>query len=109
MQNNTEVKRQYSASSYDDALIYAASNGDFNIVKCLIDNGVNITYKNDMALLLSAQNGHLEIYKYLVEFGIDRSRIKNVVFKNCIDTSLSLVKDKTTNDVEFCKYLINLL
>lgn len=107
MNLKTEQKSPFSA--YDDALVYAASKGDFNIVKCLIDNGTKISRQNDISLQLSAHNGHLDICKYLIEFGIDRSRIKTEVFKFWIDSALVFVKDSDANAVEFRKYLNGLL
>ena len=51
-------------SNVNDALNLSAENDHLNIVKYLVENGVDSI---DDALNLSAENGHLDIVKYLVE------------------------------------------
>jgi len=53
----------------DYALRWSASNGHLNVVKYLLENGANIHAENDTALRYSAGKGHLDIVKYLVEKG----------------------------------------
>ena len=48
---------------------YAASQGYFDVVKYLVENGSVIDEANCSPLKWSAHNGHLEIVKYLVENG----------------------------------------
>jgi ankyrin repeat protein len=48
-----------------------AENGDIELVKSLLQEGVNIHIENNYALRWSSSNGHLEVVRYLVEQGAD--------------------------------------
>lgn len=52
-------------------LRFASSHGDLEVVKYLINNGIDIHVDNDIALWDAAKNGHLEVVKLLVENGAD--------------------------------------
>ena len=53
----------------DFALIYAAKNGNLELVKFLVDKGANIHADDDWALKYAAGNGYLEVVRYLVSKG----------------------------------------
>ena len=55
----------------DYALRFATEKGHLGIVKYLIENGADIHANNDFALRWAAFDGYLEIVKYLVEHGAD--------------------------------------
>jgi len=55
------------------ALIIGAENGHLKVVRYLVENGANIHTTNDYALRYSAKNGHLNVVKYLVENGANIS------------------------------------
>jgi ankyrin repeat protein len=55
----------------DYALRWAAKNGDLELVKFLMNFGANIHAENDFALLWAVENGHFDIVRYLVEHGAD--------------------------------------
>ena len=56
----------------DKALSLASYNGELEIVKYLIENGVNPKSEEiTAALILASQKGCLEIVKFLVENGAD--------------------------------------
>jgi len=54
-------------------LIYAASTGNLQDVKCFIKQGVDIHAYNDSALISAALYGHLQIVKFLIENGANIS------------------------------------
>ena len=54
-----------------DAFTKAVRNGNLKMVKCLVDNGVNIHAKGDDAIRVAAEYGHLEMVKFLVSQGAD--------------------------------------
>lgn len=54
----------------ETALIHASSNGNLDIVKSLLEQGLDINVKdsnNETALILACIYGHFDIVKYLVE------------------------------------------
>jgi hypothetical protein len=53
----------------DIALRNSVDKGYLNVVKYLIENGANIHSNDDEALIQSAENGNLEMVEYLVENG----------------------------------------
>ena len=53
----------------NDVFLWACINGNFNRVKRLVKQGINIHIHNDLALSWSAENGHLNIVKFLTEQG----------------------------------------
>lgn len=57
------------------ALVAAARNGNFDVVKCLVEHGAKVderTNSRDKTALLAASfDGHFEIVKYLHEHGAD--------------------------------------
>ncbi|AVL95222.1 ankyrin repeat protein [Moumouvirus australiensis] len=52
----------------NEALIRAC-NENLKIVKLLVENGANIHAKNDKSLVQASNNGHLDIVKYLIKKG----------------------------------------
>jgi ankyrin repeat protein len=50
----------------DCALINSASNGHFEVVKYLVEQGADINVYNDRAFRWSAKHGHLEVVNYLI-------------------------------------------
>lgn len=53
----------------DKALTISSKHGNIEVVKFLIENGVNIHAKDDNALLYSSKNGNIEVVNFLVENG----------------------------------------
>jgi len=53
----------------DCALRFASENGHVEIVKFLVSKGANVNACNDYPLQSAANNGHLEIVKFLVSEG----------------------------------------
>ncbi len=54
------------------AIMYAATKGHIDIVKALIDRGVDINVKdkdNDTALIIAKKNGYNDIVQFLIESG----------------------------------------
>ena len=53
-------------NKYDKyALCNASENGHFEIVKYLVENGVNVNTSNGIeALMWASENGHFEVVKY---------------------------------------------
>ncbi|EAY15136.1 hypothetical protein TVAG_392530 [Trichomonas vaginalis G3] len=57
-------------------LLHACVNGDFELVKSLIEGGCDrdaVSKQGKNCLLLASNHGHLEIVKYLIESGIDKN------------------------------------
>ncbi|KAJ3281701.1 hypothetical protein HK104_011321, partial [Borealophlyctis nickersoniae] len=54
-----------------DALCRAADGGHLDIVKLLLDEGVDLHAHCDEALSAAAENGHLEVVSLLLERGVD--------------------------------------
>jgi ankyrin repeat protein len=79
----------------ETALYIAAKNGQFVILKYLIED-VNLRYLKSEALVISASNGYLEIVKYLVEQGA------NVHYNN----NLALIESALHRHIRVVKYLI---
>ena len=65
------LKEDFSIHANEEALRNSAYNGHLEVVKYLIENGVDIHARNDYALRLASYNGHIEMVKYLVEKGAD--------------------------------------
>jgi len=53
----------------DAALRWAAESGHLDVVKYLVEQGANVHAGDDLALRWAAGNGHLDVVKYLVEQG----------------------------------------
>ncbi|PVU87954.1 hypothetical protein BB559_005798 [Furculomyces boomerangus] len=69
---NTPVKKKPKINAnVEYALQEASSNGCLDIVKNLVENGVDIHEDNETALKEACENGYLDIVKYLVENGAD--------------------------------------
>ncbi len=56
---------------YITALQNASGNGHLEIVKLLVEKGADIHYSDEIALRFAAEEGHTNIVKYLVEIGAD--------------------------------------
>ena len=69
---NSAIGVKQGSNIHDNkALRYAAQSGHLDMVKLLVENGINIYADNEWALQVAAQNGHLEVVKFLVEHGAD--------------------------------------
>ena len=55
----------------EEAVIVASSNGHLEIVKYLVNLGVDFQAVDNQAVRLASKNGHLEVIKYLVEKGAE--------------------------------------
>jgi ankyrin repeat protein len=62
-------ENDFKSRKYDNALIWAASNGHFEVVKYLVEKGADIHAKDDQPLQYACVFGHFKIAKYLVEKG----------------------------------------
>jgi ankyrin repeat protein len=61
-------------------IIVACQNGHINIIKLLINKGIDINIKNNdgLAGLYSAcKNGHIDIVKLLIDKGADINKMDN--------------------------------
>ncbi|GFQ65480.1 ANK_REP_REGION domain-containing protein [Trichonephila clavata] len=77
-------------------LFYAAVQGDLDMVKTLINQGVNIDVKDNdnwTSLHFATYTGHLELVKYLLEEGA------NVLAKNNHDTVLHLAVSSNKEEI----------
>jgi ankyrin repeat protein len=84
-------------------IIWASRNGCFEIVKLLIQNGVNINnkdYYNDTPLIYASRNGHFEIVKLLIQNGA------NINDKNQ-DNYIALYYAVKNKHIEIAKLLID--
>jgi ankyrin repeat protein len=63
------IRRVKIKSDNNDVFLWACINGNFNRVKRLVKQGIDIHIHNDLALSWSAENGHLNIVKFLTEQG----------------------------------------
>ena len=63
-----------------DILTYASYHGHLDVVKYLIEHGVDVHLGEDSALMYAILQGHLEIVKYLVESGADIHAQANYAF-----------------------------
>ena len=63
------IQRRASNSAKHFAFRTAAFKGHYDIVKWLVENGVNIHFEDDIALRDASDKGHLEVVKYLIEKG----------------------------------------
>jgi ankyrin repeat protein len=55
----------------EEGLSWSCDRGHLDIVKCLVEHGVDIHNENNLPLCWASDQGHLEIVKYLVEQGAD--------------------------------------
>ena len=63
------LKDYVNQNDINRMLYYSAFNGDFEVVKYLVEHGADIHAYDDEALRWSAASGHLKVVKYLVEHG----------------------------------------
>ena len=76
-----EPKHNY-ALKYEDLeskLRVAAHTGDLEVIKSLVEKGVDVHIDNDYAFRYACQNGHFEIVKFLTDTGI-KNDILNIGF-----------------------------
>lgn len=53
----------------DNRLIWAGGNGQLEIVKLLLERGVDVHTNNNQALHWATLNGHLEVVQLLKSYG----------------------------------------
>src|ERR1039458_5603645 len=80
-----------------DALVYAAYDGNYDLVKALIDTGVNISVTNEggsTALIVAADEGYLGVVELLLESGANSNLIDNDG-----DTALAIARFKEHEEI----------
>jgi len=69
------------SSNVQTPLLAAAENGHLEVVKYLLENGVDInggaTYRKDNALQMAAVGGHLPLVQFLLEKGGDKNQLNS--------------------------------
>ena len=53
----------------NEELLWASENGYLEVVKLLIENGADVSAKDNYALRWASRYGHLEVAKLLIENG----------------------------------------
>ena len=53
----------------NEELLWASMEGHLEVVRLLIENGADVSVKDDVALRLASRYGHLEVAKLLIENG----------------------------------------
>jgi hypothetical protein len=84
-----------------EKLINAASDGDLETVRRLIENGENVNYRDKgrwTPLMLAAQNGHTDIVKFLISKGADPDAVNAYS-----ETALCLAESE--RHTEICRIL----
>ncbi len=94
--------KKYSDEEVNQALLTAAKNDQLEVVKYLIENGININFTQTeyTPLMLASISGHLEMVEWLVEHGADVnvlnqdriSALKAAVLENQLEVAKFLVK-----------------
>ena len=77
-------------------LIHAATNGQLEIIKYLVEKGADIHFNNDYALRLASSYGKLDVIKYLVEQGAD-------IYRN---NNSTLRRASQSNQLEIIQYFL---
>lgn len=78
-------------------LVISAGDGNFEMVKYLVDSGVDISAGFNWPMRVASESGHLEIVKYLVSKGCD---IEAGPFSPMIEAS-------STGRFDIIKYLVS--
>ena len=84
-------------------LILASHNGHLDVVKYLVEHGVNIKTLNE-SLHLAARNGHLNIVKYLIENGAD----VNSASRHTLEDNYALLVAAKNGHLNIVKYLVSI-
>ena len=84
----------YELPVNDDILLDEVRNGSVEMVKYLLDNGVNIKSVIDEALKISSANGYLELTEYLTERG---ANINSILRYSAENGHLDIVKYAVTH------------
>ena len=58
-----------SVCKLNEELLWASENGHLEIVKLLIENGADVSAKDNEAFRMASENGYLEIVRLLIENG----------------------------------------
>ena len=84
----------------DYAVIYAASNGNLELLKYLCQAGANSRTDNDIAIMFASSGGYLEIVVYLFSLIKETDRY--------IQNSYSVVAAARNGHLEVLKYLVKM-
>ena len=80
----------------EDALTMAATQGHFEVVKCLVENGADIHVNRELPFHCAIVSNNLELVKYIVEQGTDISAFDNY----------ALISAVLRNKIEIVRYFI---
>lgn len=72
-------------------MFYAAQDGNLDLVRYHLRNGIDVNYKHPefltTALIVGVENGHLEIVKFLLENGADPKLKDDFSSKNALEVA----------------------
>jgi len=97
-----EMMTSYSSKNYGKELAWACANGLHNVVKCLVENGANIEYKNGLPLFEAVKHDQFPIVKYLVEKGANVNSIWVPIFQTVENRSSRVARFLLGNGVKVC-------
>lgn len=90
----------------DEELYHACRDGDFELVKKLVERGANINYfkngdsKKKNCFMAACRKGHVGIVKFLIEKGVDVHATTSVADVNALHCATR------SRNVEICKILV---
>lgn len=97
--NNDDISKFIIDKTYDinpklldSVIIWASCYGNLEIVKYLVEKGVDIHHRDDESIIEASRHGHLEVVKYLVENGADINANDNAALYMAYDEHLEIVK-----------------
>ena len=77
----------------DEAFGWSCANGQIEVAKLLLENGVNIHADNDFAFLLSCLNGHIDVAKFLLKKGANIHADNDYAFRwSCRNWHIKVAK-----------------
>jgi ankyrin repeat protein len=86
------------------AIKYASYNGHLPVIKCLIENGADVT-SNDDAVHWASMHGHFPVVKCLIKNGADYSKLG----KDKVNTIIEELRSELEPHIELPPVLSNIV
>ena len=71
LRNNNPISKDILTNMLDNLFLQFSQNGDYEVVKLLLESGADVHALEDFSLRQSSRKGHLEVVKLLLEKGAD--------------------------------------
>ena len=100
----------YLPNKLEHIFLENVKKGNLIYTMILVNNGVDITYQNDIAIIYACQYAHLDLVEYLVQHGADiNADVHGPLYGACLNNNFEMVKYLIHQGIKIDKDIITVI